>query len=147
MSVNKVILVGNVGKDPEVRYLDSGVAVAKFSFATSETYKNKNNEKVTNTEWHNIVLWRALAELAEKYIKKGSQLYIEGRIKTRSYDDKDGNRKYITEINGDTVQLLGRRSDSTESSSEPAEKKSQETNNALSDILPENDNVEDDLPF
>ena len=146
MSVNKVILIGNVGKDPEVRYLESGVAVAKFPFATSESYKNKNNEKVTNTEWHNIVLWRALAELAEKYIKKGSQLYIEGRIKTRSYDDKEGNKKYITEIYGDTVQLLGRRSDTAESS-EPDETKSQETNNALSDILPESDNVEDDLPF
>ncbi|MFC2137527.1 single-stranded DNA-binding protein [Bacteroidota bacterium] len=146
MAVNKVILLGNVGKDPEVRYLESGVAVAKFSFATSETYKNKNNEKVTNTEWHNIVLWRALAELAEKYIKKGSQLYIEGKIRTRSYDDKDGNKKYITEIYGDTVQLLGKKSDSGESS--PSEsKKSEETNNALNDILPENDNVEDDLPF
>jgi len=85
MSVNKVILVGNVGKDPEVKYFDSGVSVAKFSLATSETYKNKNNEKVTNTEWHNIVLWRkGLPEFAEKYIKKGTPLYIEGRIKSRS---------------------------------------------------------------
>ncbi len=146
MSVNKVILVGNVGKDPEVRYLESGVAVAKFPFATSETYKNKNNEKVTNTEWHNIVLWRALAELAEKYIKKGSQLFIEGKIKTRSYDDKDGNKKYITEIYGDTVQMLGRKSESGDSASSESSN-SQVSDNATNEILPDNDNIEDDLPF
>ena len=111
MSINKVILVGNVGKDPEVRYLDSGVAVANFPFATSEKYKNKQGEKVTNTEWHNIVMWRGLAEVVEKYVNKGSQLYIEGKIRTRSYDDKDGNKHYITEIIGDNMQMLGRKSD------------------------------------
>ena len=111
MSINKVILVGNVGKDPEVRYLDSGVAVANFPFATSETYKNKQGEKVTNTEWHNIVMWRGLAEVVEKYVNKGSQLYLEGKIRTRSYDDKDGNKHYITEIIGDNMQMLGRKSD------------------------------------
>ncbi len=112
MSVNKVILVGNVGKDPEVRYLESGVALARFPFATSETYKSKEGERITTTEWHNIVLWRGLAEVAEKYIKKGSQLYIEGRIRTRSYDDRDGNKRYMTEIIADQMQMLGRRSDS-----------------------------------
>ena len=111
MSINKVILVGNVGKDPEVRYLDSGVAVANFPFATSEKYKNKQGEKVTNTEWHNIVMWRGLAEVVEKYVNKGSQLYIEGKIRTRSYDDKDGIKRYITEIIGDNMQMLGRKSD------------------------------------
>jgi len=111
MSINKVILVGNVGKDPEVRYLDSGVAVANFPFATSEKYKNKQGEKVTNTEWHNIVMWRGLAEVVEKYVNKGSQLYIEGKIRTRSYDDKDGNKHYITEIIGDNMQMLGRKGD------------------------------------
>ena len=111
MSVNKVILVGNVGKDPEIRHLDTGVAVANFPLATSETYTAKNGDKVTTTEWHNIVLWRGLAEVAEKYVKKGRQLYIEGRIRTRSYDDKDGNKKYITEIYGDTMQMLGAKSD------------------------------------
>ncbi len=111
MSINKVILVGNVGKDPDVRYLDSGVVVASFPFATSETYKNKQGEKVTNTEWHNIVMWRGLAEVVEKYVNKGTQLYIEGKIRTRSYDDRDGNRRYITEIIGDNVQMLGRKSD------------------------------------
>ena len=111
MSVNKVILVGNVGKDPETRYLDEGTAFSKFSMATSETYKNKAGERISNTEWHNIVLWRGLAQVAEKYVKKGTQIYIEGRIKTRSYDDQDGNKKYITEIVGDQMQLLSRKPD------------------------------------
>jgi single-strand DNA-binding protein len=111
MSVNKVILVGNVGKDPETRYLDEGTAISKFPLATSETYKNRAGERVSTTEWHNVVLWRGLAQVAEKYVKKGTQLYIEGRIKTRSYDDPEGNRKYITEIVGDQMQLLGKRPD------------------------------------
>ena len=109
MSINKVILVGNAGKDPEIRHLDSGVAVASFTLATSETYTAKNGEKVTSTEWHNIVLWRGLAEIAEKYVKKGKQLYIEGRIRSRSYEDKDGQKRYITEIYGDVMKLLGSR--------------------------------------
>jgi len=111
MSVNKVILVGNVGKDPETRYLDESTAITKFPMATSETYKNRQGERVSTTEWHNVVLWRGLAQVAEKYVKKGTQIYIEGRIKTRSYDDADGNKKYITEIVGDQMQLLGRRPD------------------------------------
>ena len=111
MSVNKVILVGNVGKDPETRYLDESTAITKFSMATSETYRNKNGERVSTTEWHNVVLWRGLAQVAEKYVKKGTQIYIEGKIKTRTYDDADGNKKYITEIVGDQMQLLGRRPD------------------------------------
>lgn len=114
MSVNKVILVGNVGKDPETRYLDENTAITKFPMATSETYKNKSGERVSTTEWHNIVLWRGLAQVAEKYVKKGSQIYIEGRIKSRSYDDAEGNKKYITEIVGDQMQLLGRRPDEGE---------------------------------
>jgi single-strand DNA-binding protein len=114
MSVNKVILVGNVGKDPETRYLDESTAISKFPLATSETYKNRSGERVSNTEWHNVVLWRGLAQVAEKYVKKGTQLYIEGRIKTRSYDDAEGNKKYITEIVGDQMQLLGRRPDEGE---------------------------------
>lgn len=106
MSINKVILVGNVGKDPVVRYFDKGVAKATFPLATSETYTNQQGETITSTEWHNIVLWRALAEVAEKTVKKGAQIYIVGKIKTRSYVDKDGNNKYITEILGDTLVLL-----------------------------------------
>ena len=112
--VNKVILVGNVGKEPDVRYIESGVAVASFSLATSETYLAKNGEKVTNTEWHNIVAWRGLAELASKYINKGKQIYVEGRLRTRSYE-QDGVKKYITEIVADTIQLLGRKDDTAQS--------------------------------
>ena len=100
-----------MGKDPETRYLDEGTAITKFPMATSETYKNRDGERVSTTEWHNVVLWRGLAQVAEKYVKKGTQIYIEGRIKTRSYDDADGNKKYITEIVGDQMQLLGRRPD------------------------------------
>ena len=114
MSVNKVILVGNVGKDPETRYLDESTAITKFPMATSETYKNKAGERVSTTEWHNIVMWRGLAQVAEKYVKKGTQIYIEGRIKTRSYDDAEGNKKYITEIVADQMQLLGRKPDDAE---------------------------------
>ncbi|MCX6325114.1 MAG: single-stranded DNA-binding protein [Bacteroidia bacterium] len=106
MSINKVILVGNVGKDPVIRYFDKGVAKVNFPLATSETYTNKQGETITSTEWHNIVLWRALAEVAEKTVKKGSQVYIVGKIKTRSYVDKDGINKYITEILADTLLLL-----------------------------------------
>jgi len=109
MSVNKVILVGNAGKDAEVRYIDNNVAVATFSLATSETYTAKSGEKVTTTEWHNIVAWRGLGEFAGKYIQKGRQLFIEGRIRTRSYDDKDGVKKYVTEILADSIQLLGKK--------------------------------------
>jgi len=121
MSINKVILVGNVGKDPEVRYIDTNVPVARFPFATSETYRSRDGERITTTEWHNIVLWRGLAEVAEKYVKKGSQLFIEGKIRTRSYDDRDGNKKYITEIIADNMQMLGRRSDSQSSDTDDVE--------------------------
>jgi single-strand DNA-binding protein len=106
MSINKVILVGNVGKDPVIRYFDKGVAKVTFPLATSETYTNQQGETITSTEWHNIVLWRALAEVAEKTVKKGSQVYIVGKIKTRSYVDKDGVNKYITEILADALLLL-----------------------------------------
>jgi single-strand DNA-binding protein len=109
MSINKVILVGTVGKDPVIRYFDKGVAKATFPLATSESYTNQQGETITSTEWHNIVLWRALAEVAEKTVKKGSQLYIVGKIKTRSYVDKDGINKYITEILADTLLVLDKK--------------------------------------
>jgi single-strand DNA-binding protein len=112
MSVNKAILVGNVGKDPEVRHLDGGVSVSRFTLATSDSYKNKTGEQVKNTEWHNIVAWRQLSDLAEKYIRKGSQIYVEGKITNRQYDDKDGNKRYISEIVADSIRLLGRKEDS-----------------------------------
>jgi single-strand DNA-binding protein len=118
MSINKVILVGNVGKDPAIRYFDKGVAKATFPLATSETYTNQQGETITSTEWHNIVLWRALAEVAEKIVKKGSQVYIVGKIKTRSYVDKDGINKYITEILADTLLLLEKKLGPVSSSSQ-----------------------------
>ncbi len=118
MSINKVILVGNVGKDPVIRYFDKGVAKASFPLATSETYTNQQGETITSTEWHNIVLWRALAEVAEKTIKKGSLVYIIGKIKTRSYVDKDGVNKYITEILADTLLPLEKKQPSGYSSAQ-----------------------------
>jgi single-strand DNA-binding protein len=124
MSINKVILVGNVGKDPEIRYLEGGTAVCSFPLATSESYRNRDGEKVTNTEWHNIVLWRGLAEIAERYVKKGSQLYIEGRIRTRSWDDKEGNKRYTTEIIADNMQMLGRKTEDTGQQEKPVQRPS-----------------------
>lgn len=108
MSVNKVLLIGNVGKDPEVRYLDSGVAVASFPLATTERgYTLQNGTQVPErTDWHNIVLWRGLAEVAEKYVHKGDKLYIEGKIRTRSYADQTGAQRYVTEIFADTMEML-----------------------------------------
>jgi single-strand DNA-binding protein len=154
MSVNKVILVGNVGKDPETRYLDESTAITKFPMATSETYKNRQGERVSTTEWHNVVLWRGLAQVAEKYVKKGTQIYIEGRIKTRSYDDADGNKKYITEIVGDQMQLLGRKpdddgmQDGAPGGQAPAQKKAPAQEKAPeSDPFDGDDNGPDDLPF
>ncbi len=112
MSFNKVILVGNVGKDPEIRRFENNIK-ASFSLATSETYTPKGGDKVTQTEWHNIVAWRRLAELSENYIRKGSQILIEGKLRYRSYDDKDGNKRYIVEVEAEAIQLLGRKSDGT----------------------------------
>lgn len=148
MSVNKAILVGNVGKDPEVRHLEGGISVARFTLATSESYKNKSGELVKNTEWHNIVAWRQLAELAEKYIRKGGQIYVEGKITNRQYDDKDGNKRYISEIVADNIRLLGRKEDTTYAPSSNNTASSHPE--PLSVHLPEEpeQSVEgDDLPF
>jgi len=133
--VNKAILLGNLGKDPEVRRLDDGRAVVNFSLATSESYKNKAGERVTNTEWHNIVLWTPLAEIAESYLKKGSQVYIEGKISNRSYDDKDGVKKYISEVVGREIKLLGRAPEKQETEIEKPQSQEQKLSN------------DDDLPF
>ena len=136
--VNKVILVGNLGKDPEVRYLDSGVAVANFSLATTENYKNKQGEKVSQTEWHNIVLWRGLAEVAEKWLKKGSSVYIEGKIRTNKWEDKEGNIRYNTEILADNMTMLGNRINS-----DVSVKNDSKTSSEIKSVNDEND----DLPF
>jgi single stranded DNA-binding protein (ssb) len=105
--VNKVILIGNLGKDPELRYTPNGQPVASFSLATTERWNDKNSQKQEKTEWHNIVVWGKLAELANQYLKKGRSAYIEGRITTRSWDDRDGNKKYRTEIVANQIQFLG----------------------------------------
>ncbi len=108
MSLNKVMLIGNVGKDPDVRYLDNGVAVATFTLATTERgYRLQNGTEVPErTEWHNIVLWKGLAEIVEKYVHKGDKLFIEGKIRSRSYDDQNGMKRYITEIFADNMEML-----------------------------------------
>lgn len=112
--INKVILVGNLGRDPEMRYTQNGVAVCSFSLATSETYRDRTSgEKVTQTEWHNIILWRGLAETAEKYLRKGSSVYIDGKIRTRKWEDQQSQTRYTTEIIADTMQMLDRRDSST----------------------------------
>jgi len=105
--VNKVILLGNVGKDPEVRHLEGGATVASLTLATSESYKNNSGEKVTQTEWHNLVIWNSLAKVAEQYIKKGDRLYVEGRIKSRQYEAQDGSKRYITEVFVNSLKMLG----------------------------------------
>ncbi len=107
--VNKVILVGNLGKDPQVRALDSGRKVANFTLATSETYKDRNGQKQESTEWHNVSFWGPVVDVIERYLTKGSQIYMEGRLQTRSYQDKEGQTKYITEVVGQQMTMLGGR--------------------------------------
>tara|TARA_B100000963_G_scaffold81101_1_gene68988 strand:- start:10904 stop:11314 length:411 start_codon:yes stop_codon:yes gene_type:complete len=133
--VNKVILLGNLGKDPEVRYLDSGVAVANFSLATTENYRNKQGERVSQTEWHNVVFWRGLAEVAEKYLKKGDSIYLEGKIRTRKWEDKEGNTRYSTEVLADNMTMLGKKNSQDSASQELTTNEKSVSND------------EDDLPF
>ncbi|MDA9328663.1 single-stranded DNA-binding protein [Flavobacteriales bacterium] len=146
--VNKVILVGNLGKDPEVRHLENGTAVANFPIATSESYKDKQGNRVDQTEWHNVVVWRKLAEIAESYLKKGSQIYLEGKLRTRSWEDPQGNKRYTTEVVADTFTMLGRKEDNqnagnsgTTAYNQPADipSTSKTANNSVQE--------EDDLPF
>ena len=157
MSVNKVILIGNAGKDPEVRYFDNGGSVANFSLATTERgYTAANGTQVPDrTEWHNIVLWRGLAEIAEKYIRKGSKVYVEGKIRTRSYDDASGNKRYVTEIWGDNLELLDRRQEGQQGGGNPYMQESpvagtQSQSSSFSSSSPSpslESNEQDDLPF
>ncbi len=146
--VNKVILIGNLGKDPELRRTTNGTSIASFPLATTERYNNKNGERQDRTEWHNIVAWGKLAELVNQYLKKGRSAYIEGRITTRSWDDKDGNKRYKTEIVANQIQFLGAPGD-TGSGSFPND--TPEVVDAhQSDSIPEPEPepvVEDDLPF
>jgi len=109
--VNRVMLIGNLGKDPDVQHLEGNIAVAKFPLATTETYKDRTGKLISQTEWHTVVLWRGLAELAQKYLHKGSLIYVEGRLRTRSWEDKEGNRKFATEVVGDNLIMLDKRND------------------------------------
>jgi single stranded DNA-binding protein (ssb) len=144
MSFNKVILIGNVGKDPEVRHLESGTTVASFTLATTEKYKDKNGVLQDQTEWHNIVCWRNLAELSEKYITKGSQIFVEGKIRTRSWTDQAGVKKYTTEIVADNIRLLDRRSNAQNNVANEAQPTTNSTNNNNAIV---NEQEGDDLPF
>jgi single-strand DNA-binding protein len=105
------MLIGNLGKDPDIQFLEGNIGVAKFPLATTETFKDRSGKLVSQTEWHTVVLWRGLAELAQKYLHKGSLVYIEGRLRTRSWEDKDGNRKFATEVVGDNLIMLDKRSE------------------------------------
>lgn len=106
-----MMLIGNLGKDPDVQFLEGNIGVAKFPLATTETFKDRSGKLVSQTEWHTVVLWRGLAELAQRYLHKGSLVYIEGRLRTRSWEDKDGNRKFATEVVGDNLIMLDKRTD------------------------------------
>ena len=152
MSVNKVILIGNVGRDPEVRYLDSGIAVASLPLATTDrAYTLANGTQVPErTEWHNLVLWRGLAETAEKYVHKGDKLDVEGKIRTRSYDDQTGAKRYVTEIFVDSMEMLSPRGTVAPGAAAPQPGMSQGAPAqpmAQSQATPAQDNTTDDLPF
>ena len=136
--VNKVILVGNLGKDPEIRHLDNGIAVANFSLATTESYTNKQGERVNQTEWHNVVLWRGLADVAEKYLKKGNSIYVEGKINTKKWEDKEGVTRYSTDIIADKMTMLGSKSDNSNSAT---------TAVSPAESSPTKSSGNDDLPF
>ena len=150
MSVNKVILVGRLGKDPETRYMTNGEAVTNVTLATSENWKDKSGEKQEKTEWHNLVFYRRLAEIAGEYLKKGSQVYVEGKIQTRKWQDKEGKDRYTTEIIVNEMQMLGSKSGS--SSFEVVEKPASSSAAPASKPAPAAkgggfDNFDDDIPF
>src|SRR5690606_39263200 len=148
--INKVILVGHLGKDPEVRHLEGNVTVASFPLATSETY-NKDGRKIEQTEWHNIVMWRGLADVASKYLQKGKLVYIEGKLRTRSFEDKEGHKKYTTEIVAENFTMLGRKSDFDNGHSEGTGTSDSSSQTKSAEEQPmdytRGGNAEDDLPF
>ena len=144
-TVNKVILIGNLGKDPEIRRLENGAVVASFSIATSESFTDKNSgEKKEITDWHDIVLWRGLAEIAEKYIRKGTKIYVEGKLKKRSWQDKEGNTKYNTEVIGEELTIVSRLETSDKTA---APYNSSGTPNLPSDMPGLSSSSDDDSPF
>ncbi|WP_033563498.1 single-stranded DNA-binding protein [Sphingobacterium sp. SYP-B4668] len=145
--INKVILVGHLGKDPEIRYLEGNVSVASFPLATSESF-NKDGRKVEQTEWHNIVMWRGLADVAAKYLTKGRLVYIEGRLRTRTYEDKEGIRRYTTEVVAENFTLLGRKSDFEPPAQAPASTADKAVENKEQQVdFKELDDDNDGLPF
>ena len=139
--VNRVMLIGNLGKDPDMQFLEGNIGVAKFSLATTETYKDRSGKLISQTEWHTVVLWRGLAELAQKYLHRGSLVYIEGRLKTRSWEDKEGNKKFATEIVGDNLIMLDKRTDSSLGGGTP------EGIEGLGGDVPHDDDSSERLPF
>ncbi|HYA21408.1 MAG TPA: single-stranded DNA-binding protein [Burkholderiales bacterium] len=145
-SVNKVIIIGNLGRDPDVRYMPDGGAIANISVATTDTWKDKSGEKQERTEWHRVAFFGKLAEIAGEYLKKGSQVYVEGSLRTRKWQDKEGQERYTTEIVADRMQMLGSRAGGSEpmsrevSSKEPAASGSAAKSGAIEDL-------EDDIPF
>jgi single-strand DNA-binding protein len=146
-SVNKVILIGNLGRDPEIRYVNETTPVANFTLATKESYKDKNGNRQEITEWHNIVVWRGLAEVAEKYLKKGKQIYVEGRIRTRSWDDKEGVKRYTTEVVADNFVMLGRKEgDNTEDRKDGGQHTNNGNEQGSTELVPPVQ-IDDDLPF
>lgn len=165
MSVNKVILVGNLGRDPEIRVLEGNIKVAKLAIATNERYVTRNGNKIDTTEWHIVSLWRNLAEIAEKHMHKGSRVYIEGKLRTREYSDKEGNKRKVTEIEAENILMLDRRQDdgngyqntsghenSYNSTKENSGENDYNTgayndNTSVYSESPEKNNMEDDLPF
>jgi len=138
--VNKVILIGNLGKDPDVQRLEGNIAVAKFPLATTETFKDRTGKLVSQTEWHTVVLWRGLADLAEKYLHKSSLVYIEGRLRTRSWEDKDGVRKFATEVVGDNLIMLDKKADNSSAEGETGNENSPDGDLSAGDPT-------DSLPF
>ena len=153
--VNRVMLIGNLGRDPDLQHLEGNIAVAKFPLATTETFKDKNGNLVSQTEWHTVVLWRGLADLAQKYLHKGSLVFIEGRLRTRNWEDKDKNRRFSTEIVGDNLVMLDKRKENgTDYPAAAPPEPAQETNNfsASPDLSFDAGNIgtlgtKDDLPF
>ena len=139
-SLNRALLIGNVGNDPEIRTIGNNDKVASFRLATTERYKDRNGEVKENTEWHQVTAWGKMADIVEKFVKKGSQVYVEGKITTRKWTDKDGNDRYTTEIRAEGLQILGKKE------SAPAPATRQEESPALK-ALKEEDNPEQDLPF
>lgn len=151
-TLNKVMLIGNLGKDPEIKTFEGGNSLARFPLATSETYTNRNGERITQTEWHTVVVRGGLAGVAEKYLHKGDKVFIEGRIKTRSWEDQSGERKYATEINAENMTMLGAPSRDNQSTqgSQPSSATAQSSSGGSStggSDIPQNSDEDDDLPF